>query len=106
MITANEECEVGCNAGAAVVFMKIADSPVFVGYRHAVEIIAVADCLSLLDVNRSQLGGKADLEVTSNDEQADCPPLVDFTSLLNGGVDRVESAMTLFPCQLDRLIVG
>ena len=106
VIPANEECEVGCDAGAAVVFVEIADSPVFVGYGHAVEIIAVADCLGLLDRYRSQPGGKADLEVAPNDEQANCPPVVDFTSLLDGGVDRVESAMTLSPCELGTLICG
>ena len=106
VITANEECEVGCNAGAAIVFVEIADSPVFVGYGHAVEIIAVADCLSLLDRYGSQSGGKADLEVAPNDEQANCSQVVDLTSLLDGGVDRVESAMTLFPHQLGTLVVG
>ena len=53
----------------------------------------------------SQSEERADLEIAPNDEQANCLPIVDFTSLLDGSVDRVESAMTLICHQLDTLIV-
>ena len=37
-----------------------------------------------------------DLEVAPNDEEADAIPVVDLTGLLDGGVDGVKSAVTLF----------
>ncbi len=45
-----------------------------------------------------------DLEVAPNDEEVNALPMVDLTGLLNGGVDSVESAMTLTLRQLDTLI--
>ena len=105
MIAANEESEVGRNAGSAVVLVEIADSSIFLWYGHAVEVIVIADCLSLLDVSQLQSRGKSDLEVAANDEEVNGPPIVDFTGLLDGGVYSVESAMTLTLCQLGPLIV-
>lgn len=95
MIAANEEGKVGCNAGTAVVLVEIANSSIFLGYGHAIEVVAISDCLSLLDVGESRSGGRADLEIAPNDHEANTLPVVYLTSLLNGGVDSVESTMTL-----------
>lgn len=95
MVAADKEGEVGCNAGAAVVLVEIADSSIFMGYGHAIEVVAIADCLSLLNKYRSRSRGMADLEVTPNDEEVNPVPIVDLTGLLDGGVDGVESAMAL-----------
>lgn len=47
VIAADEEGEIWRDAGAAVVLVEIANSSIFVRYGHAIEIIVVADCLSL-----------------------------------------------------------
>lgn len=45
MVSAYEEGQVGCAAGAGVIFMEVADGTVFRGYGHCGKIVAVADCL-------------------------------------------------------------
>ena len=59
----------------------------------------------MLEIAESQSEGSADLEIAANDEYINAWPLVDLTSLLDGGVDSVESAMTLLLRQPSTLMV-
>lgn len=45
MVSAHEEGQVGCGAGAGVVFVEVADHTVFGRHGHCEEVVAVADCL-------------------------------------------------------------
>ena len=46
-----------------------------------------------------------DLKIAANDEQVNTFPFVDFTGLLDGGINSVESAMTLCLRQLGTIVV-
>lgn len=68
MITAYEECEVGCFTGSTIVFVEIAYGSKLLGDGHGVEVVGVADCLSLSEMSWVSIKGKPDLEIAANDK--------------------------------------
>ena len=79
VVAADEEGQVGRDAGAGVVLVEVADGAVFGGDGHGGEVVAVAH----------------GLEVAAHDEEVDAGPLVDEAGLGDGGVDGVEGAVAL-----------
>ncbi len=95
VITTHEESEVGRMTSSAVVFVEVTYGTKLLRYGHGVEVVGVTDCLRLSTCVEPISEGEADLEVTSNDEEINAIPTIDFTGLLDGGVDGVEGSMTL-----------
>ena len=94
MVTANKDSNVRRFTGSAVVFMEVAYGTELLGNRHAVEIVGVANCLCSSIFVSNDLP-QTDLEVAPNDEEVDAIPVVDFTGLLDGCIDSMESAVAL-----------
>ena len=54
MIAPDKEGKIGCETGTTVIFVEVAYSSVFLRYGHAIEIVAITDCLSLSNISRSK----------------------------------------------------
>ena len=101
MIAPDKEGKIGCETGTTVVLVEVAYGSVFLRHGHAIEIVAVTDCLSLSNKLGLKPGGKANLEVTANNKEIYVLPLVYLTGFLDRGIDGVKSAVALFLRQLD-----
>lgn len=95
MVATDKEGEVGCFASSAVIFVEITYGSKLLRYGHGIEIVGVADCLSLSGRVAISIEKEADLEIASNNEEVNAIPAIDFAGLLDGGIDGVEGAMAL-----------
>ena len=80
----------------AVVFMEIANMPIFDRHRHAVQVIRITNSLRYsVHVFQSSLSSERYLKVTSDYQKVDAVPMLDLASLSYRIVDSRQSAVTL-----------
>jgi len=83
MVTTDEEGEIGCFASPAIVFVEVTYGSELLRHGHGVEVVGVANCLSLSACVGTFNESGANLEVPSDDEKVNAIPSIDFAGLLD-----------------------